>query len=95
LQFGSSEFRGQSKEVETSRRCFAYGGAFELLDKAKLAPATILKTGAQKEHFETLLMFAFRKRQAARSVHLATEEIMHTGKWLSAICVLRPPYFAT
>jgi hypothetical protein len=38
---------------------------FELLDNALLAPATILKSDGQKQHYETLLMFAFRKRQAA------------------------------
>jgi hypothetical protein len=49
---------------------------FELLDKAKLAPATILKTEAQKEHYETLLMFAFRKQQAARYHRDRVDELL-------------------
>jgi hypothetical protein len=49
---------------------------FALLDKAKLAPATILKTEAQKEHYETLLMFAFRKRQAARYHRNRVDELL-------------------
>jgi hypothetical protein len=39
---------------------------FVCLDKAKLAPATVLKSDAQKEHYESLVMFAYRKFQAAR-----------------------------
>jgi hypothetical protein len=39
---------------------------FKNLDAAKLAPETILKSEAHKEHYETLVMFAFRKLQAAR-----------------------------
>jgi hypothetical protein len=38
---------------------------FKNLDAAKLAPETILKSEAQKEHYETNVMFAFRKLQAA------------------------------
>jgi trehalose-6-phosphate synthase len=34
---------------------------FERLDAAKLAPVTVLNSDAQKEHYETLLMFAYRK----------------------------------
>jgi hypothetical protein len=52
------------------------GSLFELLDKAKLAPATVLKTEAQKEHYETLLMFAFRKRQAARYHRDRVDELL-------------------
>jgi hypothetical protein len=39
---------------------------FKNLDAAKLAPETILKSEAQKEHYEAYVMFAFRKLQAAR-----------------------------
>jgi hypothetical protein len=39
---------------------------FKLLDKADISPSTILKSDAHKEHYESLLMFAFRKLQAAR-----------------------------
>ena len=39
---------------------------FKLLDDAKLAPETMLKSEAQKERYESNLMFAFRKLQAAR-----------------------------
>lgn len=39
---------------------------FKNLDTAKLAPETILKSEAQKEHYEAHVMFAFRKLQAAR-----------------------------
>jgi hypothetical protein len=39
---------------------------FTRLDEAKLAPETILKSEAQREHYESILMFAFRKLQAAR-----------------------------
>ncbi|MCC6887500.1 MAG: hypothetical protein IT536_03110 [Hyphomicrobiales bacterium] len=50
---------------------------FKKLDAAKLAPQTILKSPAHKEHYETILMFAFRKLQAAR-YHLRQVEI-HLG----------------
>jgi hypothetical protein len=39
---------------------------FKNLDEANLAPETIFKSEAQKEHYETHVMFAFRKLQAAR-----------------------------
>jgi hypothetical protein len=39
---------------------------FKRLDAAKLAPVSILANEAQKEHYESTLMFAFRKLQAAR-----------------------------
>jgi hypothetical protein len=39
---------------------------FKRLDEAKLAPETILKSEAQRENYESILMFAFRKLQAAR-----------------------------
>jgi hypothetical protein len=39
---------------------------FKNLDAAKLTPETVLKSEAQKEHYETYVMFAFRKLQAAR-----------------------------
>jgi hypothetical protein len=39
---------------------------FKLLDAAKLAPESILKSDAQKEHYESLVMFAYRKFQAAQ-----------------------------
>jgi hypothetical protein len=39
---------------------------FKRLDAAKLAPVSILASEAQKEHYESTLMFAFRKLQAAR-----------------------------
>jgi len=56
------------------------GALFKKLDAAKLTPYTILKSKAHKEHYETILMFAFRKLQAARyhlrqvEGHLKAEE---------------------
>lgn len=38
---------------------------FDKLDKIALAPASIFKAEAQKERYESLVMFAFRKRQSA------------------------------
>jgi hypothetical protein len=39
---------------------------FKCLDEAKLAPETILKSEAQRKNYESILMFVFRKLQAAR-----------------------------
>jgi hypothetical protein len=39
---------------------------FKRLDEAKLAPETILKSESQRGNYESILMFAFRKLQAAR-----------------------------
>jgi hypothetical protein len=38
---------------------------FKRLDAVKLAPASVLKSDTQKEHYESLVMFAYRKYQAA------------------------------
>jgi hypothetical protein len=48
---------------------------FKNLDAAQLAPKTILKSKAHKEHYETYVMFAFRKLQAAR-YHCARVEAL-------------------
>lgn len=39
---------------------------FKRLDEAKLVPETILKSEAHRDNYESVLMFAFRKLQAAR-----------------------------
>jgi hypothetical protein len=39
---------------------------FDLLDETKLSDATIIRSDLFKEHYESLVMFAFRKLQAAR-----------------------------
>jgi len=49
---------------------------FKRLDAAKLAPETILKSAAQKEHYESILMFAFRKLQAARYHYQQVEGLL-------------------
>jgi hypothetical protein len=49
---------------------------FKRLDAAKLAPETILKSEAHREHYESILMFAFRKLQAARYHHRRVEELL-------------------
>jgi len=49
---------------------------FKSLDVAKLAPETILKSEAQREHYESILMFAFRKLQAARYHHRRVGELL-------------------
>jgi hypothetical protein len=63
-----------SKVSVKSGDVFSYLDAlFKRLDAAKLAPHTLLKSEAHKQHYETTLMFAFRKLQAAR-YHLGQVE---------------------
>ncbi len=49
---------------------------FKSLDRAKLAPETILKSEAQRERYESILMFAFRKLQAARYHRLRVDKLI-------------------
>jgi hypothetical protein len=44
------------------------------------APATLLKSDAQKERYESLLMFAFRKLQAARYHRQRVERLVHAQR---------------
>ena len=61
---------------------------FALLDKAKLAPATILNSEKHKEHYETLAMFAFRKREAAK-YHAARVDALYEAHRAEARRFLR------
>lgn len=74
--FGAARSVAKAKKLKPQDIVSRMGALFELLDEAKLAPATILKTEAQKEHYETLLMFAFRKRQAARYHRDRVDELL-------------------
>lgn len=49
---------------------------FERLDTAKLTPETILKSEGDREHYESILMFAFRKLQAARYHRQRVDELL-------------------
>jgi hypothetical protein len=64
---------------------------FSQLDAAKLAPVTVLKSEAQKEHYESLVMFAFRKLQAARyHVEQVDRRLEMQRKELDALAAAQP-----
>ncbi|MCA0249099.1 MAG: hypothetical protein LCH93_21005 [Proteobacteria bacterium] len=60
------------------------------LDKAPLAPTSIFKTEAQKEHYESLLMFAFRKRQGAQ-YHRKRIDVIAAVEQAEADKILKAP----
>jgi len=49
---------------------------FNRLDEAMLSPETILTSEAQRENYESIVMFAFRKLQAARYHRQRVEEFI-------------------
>jgi hypothetical protein len=53
---------------------------FKCLDAAKLTPESIIKSDAHREHYESLIMFAFRKLQAARYRRKRVNELLATRK---------------
>lgn len=65
---------------------------FKQLYKAKLAPETLLKSEAQREHYESLLMFAFRKLQAARYHRKRVDALMaeHHNELVQMEAVSKP-----
>ena len=67
---------------------------FLKLDKAPLAPASIFKTEAQKEHYESLLMFAFRKRQGAQ-YHRTRIDVIAAAEQAEADKIMKAPQGST